>query len=429
MAGEDFIQFIWKHRLYKGDPLQTTCGQELRVLHPGEQNDHSGPDFFNARIRLGHLTWAGNVEVHQRASDWFRHGHHIDPAYNNVILHVVGDYDSDICNSVGRRIHTLVPDYPASLTQRFKALKKNENWLPCGSYITDFPIHRLKQYLHKLQVQRTLQKSHRMFGQRISISKEREESFYHALASGFGLPLNSLPFELLSKGIPFQQLSKLRDNLSDLEALFFGHSGLLFPARGMGPYPSSLWDRYVELRLDLPGDAVPHHLWKFLRLRPVSFPTLRISQFAFTLHQRIPLVDNILSAGSLSELEQLLRAGASEYWDTHYLFGKCSPPCPKHLGQQSVATLIINVIIPFLYALDRMEPGRKYGAKAGEIFSQVRAESNQVIQNWRNYGIRAENAMESQALLQLFNVYCKQKYCLNCRIGTSLLEAAIDEKK
>jgi hypothetical protein len=224
-------------------------------------------------------------------------------------------------------------------------------------------------------------------------------------------------------------LRKHRENLSDLEALFFGHSGLLYPARGLGPYPSSLWERYEELRHCLPGDPVPQHLWKFLRLRPASFPTLRISQFAFLLHQRIPLADNVLSATSLTELEQLLRAAASEYWDTHYLFGKCSPPYPKYLGQHSIATLIINVIIPFLYVLERMEPGGKYGKMAGEFFSQLKAESNKVIQNWRKYGIRAENARESQGLLQLFNVYCKQKQCLNCRIGTALLEAAIHEKK
>ena len=430
MAGEDIIQFIWKHRLYKGTFLHTTCGQELRVIHQGEQNFHAGPDFFNARIRLGHMIWAGNVEVHQRASDWYKHGHHIDPAYNNVILHVVGEYDSDICNSLGRRIHTLVPDYPASLTQRYKALKINEDWLPCGSYIKDFPTPRLKQWLNRLQVQRTLQKSQRFDALYPSIKKKKkEEAVYLALASGFGLPLNSLPFELLSKGIPFQVLTNFRDNLSDLEALLFGHSGLLYQARNLGPYPSSLWERYNELRHFLPGNPVPHHLWKFLRLRPASFPTLRISQFAFTLHHRIPLLETILSAASLAELEQLLRAGASEYWDTHYLFGKCSPPCPKHLGQHSVATLIINVIIPFLYALDRIERGRKYGSMADEIFSQLRAESNQVIFNWGRYGIRAANAMESQALLQLFNVYCKQKRCLNCQIGIGILEAAIHEKK
>jgi hypothetical protein len=429
MAGEDIIQFVWKHRLYKGNTLFTTCGEELMVLHPGEQNFHAGPDFFNARIKLGPLMWAGNVEMHRRASDWYRHGHHIDPAYNNVILHVVGQHDSDISNSLGRRIHTLVPDYPASLDLRHEALKKNDEWLPCSTYIKDFPPHKLKQRLNKLQAQRIIQKSHRIEGFSPSSEKEVEEVFYHALASGFGLPLNSLPFELLSKAIPYKVLMHHRENLSDLEALLFGHSGLLYPARNLGPYPSSLWERYRELRHCLPADPVPHHLWKFLRLRPASFPTLRISQFAFTLHQRAPLVDNILSATSLTELEQLFRAGANEYWDTHYLFGKSSPPCPKFLGAQTVATLIINVIVPFLYALGRNEPGRQSASRAGEILSQMKAESNLVIKNWCKFGIRAQTAMDSQALLQLYNVYCKQKRCLNCLIGADLLEAAIDEKK
>ena len=429
MAGEDIIQFIWKHRLNIRTFLHTTCGVEIKVLSPGEQNFHAGPDFFNARIRLKHIIWAGNVEVHQRASDWYRHGHHIDPAYNNVILHVVGSYDADIYNSLGRRIHTLVADYPSSLIQGYRTLKKNEDWLPCSSYIKDIPVPGLKQWLNRLQIQRTQQKSQRFGSMGSSPNRDKEEAFYLALASGFGLPLNSLPFELLSKGIPFQALLNFRDNLQDLEAIFFGHSGLLYPARNLGPYPSSLWERYGDLRQCLPGNPVSQHLWKFLRLRPASFPTLRISQFAATLHQNIPLVDSILSAASLTELEQILRAGASVYWNTHYLFGKCSPPSPKYLGQHSVSILIINVIIPFLYALDRIERGRKYGSKADEIYSQLKAESNQVIHNWRNYGIRAENARESQALLQLFNVYCKQKRCLDCQIGIGLLEAAIHEKK
>ena len=429
MTGEDFIQFIWKQKLYRGNRLHTTCGQELRVLNPGDQNFHAGPDFFNARIRLGDLIWAGNVEVHLRASDWYRHGHHMDPAYNNVVLHVVGVYDSDIYNSLGRRIHTLVPDYPSSLVQRYQTLRENEDRLPCGGYLMELPPGRLKNILELLVAQRMFQKRMRMLGFHSPLRRNREEAFYLALASGFGLPLNSLPFEMLAKSIPFSKLINIRHNLTDLEALLFGHSGLLYPGRTRGHYPASLWERYVNLRQDLPGDPVSQHLWKFLRLRPASFPTLRISQFAFTLHQRIPLLDTLLSAASLTEMELLLRAGASEYWDSHYLFGKCSSPLPKQMGQQSVATLIINVIIPFLMALEKLEPGGNYGTMARKMMDQLRAESNQVILNWRRHGIRAENARESQALLQLFNVYCKQKRCLYCQIGIALMEAALNEKK
>jgi len=429
MTGEDFIQFIWKQKLYRGNPLHTTCGQELSVLHPGEQNFHAGPDFFNARIRLRDLIWAGNVEVHLRASDWYKHGHHRDPAYNNVVLHVVSEYDSDIYNSLGRRIPTLVPEYPSSLVRRYHTLREKEDWLSCGSYLTELPVNTLKNILELLLAQRMAQKRMRMLEIHTPISGNREEALYLALASGFGLPLNSLPFEMLAKSIPFSKLMNIRHNLNDLEALLFGRSGLLYPGRTRGHYPAWLWERYVILRQKLPGEPVPQHLWKFLRLRPASFPTLRISQFAFTLHQRIPLVDTLLSAASLTEMELLLRAGASEYWDSHYLFGKCSPPFPKQLGQQSVATLIINVIIPFLMALEKLEPGGNYGTMAKELMDQLRAESNQVILHWRRHGIRAENARESQALLQLFNVYCKQKRCLHCQIGIALMEAALDEKK
>ena len=170
-------------------------------------------------------------------------------------------------------------------------------------------------------------------------------------------------------------------------------------------------------------------MWKFLRLRPPSFPTLRISQFASLIHHRFPLAERILGTTSMAEMEQIFRTGASEYWTTHYLFGKSSPPKPKFPGEQFIATLIMNVVVPFLHALDKMVKGSIAGIQACEFLFQMKAESNQLIKNWARSGIRAKNAMESQALLQLYNVYCKQKRCLECQIGTSLMEAAIDEKK
>jgi hypothetical protein len=428
MAGEDMLKFIWKHRLFKGSPLHTTCGLELRVIHPGEHNAHAGPDFFNARIRLGALTWAGNVEVHQAASDWYRHGHHIDPAYNNVILHVVGKHDADISNSLGRRIHALVPDYPASLVHRYLTLKKNEDQLPCRSYLKEIPSPRFKSWLTALQADRTRLKS-RYLLDRYLARYNREEAFYLALAMGFGLPLNILPFELLAKAIPYRQMLNYRDNLFDLEALWFGQSGLLYPARGQGPYPESLCERFAELKTRPLTDPVPHHLWKFLRLRPASFPTLRISQYASILHRNIPFTDSLLSVASLTELEQLLRTRASEYWDTHYVFGKGSPSCPKYMGQQSVATLIINVIIPFLHGLATIEPSRNYKILADDIFSAMTAESNQVILKLRQIGLNAKNARETQALLQLYNVFCKQKRCFDCQIGAGIVQATLYEKK
>lgn len=429
MAAEGFIQFIWKHRLYSGKSLSTTCGQNLEVENPGEQNFHAGPDFFNARIRIDQLVWAGNVEVHRRASDWYKHGHHLDPAYNNVILHVVGEYDTDVTNSRGRRIQTVVPGYHKNLVRRYQVLKRSESWLPCSGYIRDINPRRLRHWLASLQTERVIQKCYRIEQILCDPSRSQDEALYMALASGYGLPVNTLPFELLAKGIKYSYLMDHRDSLPDLESILFGHSGMLSPAREKGPYPSFLWSRYKELKDSFSERPLPHYLWKFLRLRPASFPTLRISQFASLIHKQFPLTANILEVDSMAEMEQLFRISASEYWDGHYLFGKCSPPKPKIPGDQFITTLIINVVVPFLYALDRNGKRSIAGIRACEILFQLKAESNQIIKNWEFYGISANNAMESQALLQLYNVYCKQKRCLECQIGTSLMEAAIDEKK
>jgi len=429
MAAEGFIQFIWKYRLYSGKSLITTCGQLLEVLNPGEQNLHAGPDFFNARIKLDQMLWAGNVEVHRHASDWYRHGHHIDPAYNNVILHVVGDYDADVTNSLGRRIQTMVPDYHENLVRRYKVLKRSESWLPCGLYIKGVPVQKWKLWLGSLQAERIAQKGMRIEQILSDPSLSLDKALYQALAPGYGIPVNMLPFELLTKGVPYSALMDYRDSLPDLEAILFGQSGLLLPARALGPYPSSLWNRYAELKALFNEKPVPRHLWRFLRLRPPSFPTLRLSQFASILHHRFPLAERILGTRSMGEMEQIFRSGASEYWTTHYLFGKSSPPLPKFPGEQFIATLLINVIVPFLFSLEKSRKRSSVGIRAGEILLLLKAESNQVIKNWAKYGIRATNAKESQALLQLYNVYCKQKRCLDCQIGAESIKAAIHEKK
>lgn len=428
MAAEEFIHFIWKHRFYRGTALKTSCGLDLEVVDPGEQNVHAGPDFFNARIRMGGMLWAGNVEIHRYSSDWYKHGHHLDPAYNNVILHVVNNHDSEVANSLGRRILTLLPDYPRQLLTRYQTLKKNEESLSYCSYINELDDDTLRQCLHLLHLERNRGKSSYISSLIAGASGNMEEAFFLALAAGYGLPVNGLPFELLARACGLKQLSRHIDNLFDLEALLLGHSGLLLGGRNKGPYPASLWDRYSDLAAHLPGAALPAHLWKFLRLRPSSFPSIRISQFASTLHLRQPLVNSILGVTDISEMEQVLRVPAGEYWTTHYLFGKASPPLTKYPGEQFVRTLIINVLIPFLTALEKREGRKTSLCRASELLSQLNVESNRIIKNWRSFGIIPRNAAESQALIQLFNVYCKQKRCLQCRIANSLMRAILHEE-
>lgn len=428
MVKEEFLQFIWKHGFFLRKKMRTACGRSLEILNPGEHNFHSGPDFFNAMIRLGKLVWAGNVEIHLHASDWIKHGHHLDPAYDNVILHVVKRFDGDIWNSRGRRIHTLIIDFPCHLTTQFETVLNDENWLPCYMHIERVPSIRLQQWFRSLQTERLQQKTGRISRILKQPGMDREETIYRAMASGYGLPINNLPFEMVSSGIPLQLLLELRDRLPELEALLFGQSGFLHPGLIHEPYAINLMELYNERVVSIPGKPLPQHLWKFLRLRPASFPTLRLSQFASLIQLHFPITDSLLSITSINEFEQLLRVRASEYWETHYLFGKCSPPSVKYMGHQSILTLIINVIVPFLYTLGKTEHSTGVIRRANEILSELEAESNHIIKKWAKFGIKPRNALESQALIQLHNNYCKQKRCLDCQIGADYIKSAIHEK-
>jgi len=409
MTTEVYIQYIWKHRLFSLKSLRTTCGQDLEILHPGEHNMHAGPDFFNARIRLDHMIWAGNVEVHLFASQWNIHGHHQDPAYDNVILHVVHQSDLHIKNSKGRSIPSLIINpFPLPASHRENQYF-GENWLHCHSHIGDISLKTLNPWLRQLYYERLNQKVHHINHIIQRFPGNREKALLVALASGFGLPINRLPFEMLASVIPISLLKEIKDCLPNVEALLFGQSGLLPANPNQGSYASSLKQRYALLQKAVDSNPLPPHLWKFLRLRPASFPTLRLSQFASLIHMHFPLYENFMNSLTIMELEGQLHLESSSYWNTHYIFGKTSPYLIKKMGKQSILHLCINVFIPFMGAIHRPED-------IG-ILHKLCAESNHIIKKWSNFGIIPSNAFESQALIQLYNAYCKQKRCIDCQIG------------
>ena len=283
----------------------------------------------------------------------------------------------------------------------------------------------LKSWFHELHVERVAQKSLQMKRILHETAPDLESGLYRALAMGFGIPLNTAPFDLLAAKTPLKTLLEYQHRLSDLEAILYGQSGLLAAARTKGHYAADLWNRYQKLRDDFRLRPVPAYLWKFMRLRPASFPTLRISQFASLIHQRIPLTDSILGSASPGDLEQALRVNASEYWTNHYLFGKASTPFPKYTGQDFINTLNINIILPFLAALRDLKCSVNSSLETEWILKNLQAENNQHIKNWSIFGIRAGNALESQALLQLYHGYCKKRRCLECHIGTEIVRDVI----
>jgi hypothetical protein len=429
MRNEAFFQFIWKQALYLERSPRTVCGLALEVIKSGEMNFNAGPDFLNARIRIGNLDWAGNVEIHSRSSDWEKHGHHLDPAYNNVILHVVGLCDSHTYNSLGQRIPCFVLNIPEDLQSRYDQIRVSNSWLPCLTFIQDLPRVHFQQWITSLQTERIAQKIHSIRRLLLHRNCDWDSAFVMVLAMGMGLPINCLPFELLLSGIPFEILHSNRDSRKNLEAILFGQAGFLGPGQMSGPYQMGLRESFKKLKQTSLGPPLSSHLWKFLRLRPASFPTIRISQLATLIHLRSPLMDHFLKSNSLTEIEQLLRVSASEYWNSHYLFGKCAPEQIKYLGLDRIHSVIVNSLVPFLFAYGNMHGKTALVEFGAGLLSDLRAESNQIIKNWIKFGIRPENAFESQALIQLHNVYCKQKRCFDCQIGAAYYKSAIHEKK
>ncbi len=417
MNHEERLQFIWKNRILPGSSLKTTCGLGVKVIHPGEQNSHAGPDFFNARIKLGPLVWAGNVEMHPRSSHWYQHGHNLDHAYDNVILHVVHQLDDLTKNSMGRIIPTLVVDPSKVQITLLEDLSSYENWLPCHLSISNVSKKSLEQWLETLYIERLSVKVRHAYHILTRFPHNRDKALFLLLASGFGLPINRLPFEIMASGIPLPLLIEIKENLPSLEALLFGHSGLLNKSSIEDPYKSLLLERYTRLKVAVSGNPVQPYLWKFLRIRPASFPTLRIAQFASFIHSHFPLDEGLMNFESLGKIEQIFQQSASEYWNTHYIFGKASPHSVKTMGKQAIQHLIINVIIPYLGAIDIVDHRRGILSSEKEKLMMMGAESNQIIKNWSNFGIKPNNAFESQALIQLYKGYCVEQRCDQCFIG------------
>jgi hypothetical protein len=369
------------------------------------------------------------VEIHSCSAQWVKHGHHLDPAYNNVILHVVHQFEGEIRNSNGYHVYTLILSFPGQFYIRFEDLVGNKMWPACHERIRDVPATLQRKWILQLAKKRLEEKSEPKFSILRDLRLSREETLYRAMAAGFGLPNNTLPFQLLASGIPMQLLIEMKSSLSDLEAVLFGHSGLISQdGTGAGTYSHMLLENYRRFNSALTGKPVPCYFWQFLRLRPAAFPTVRVALFASLLHLRLPFAQSVLQACSLPELEQLLRVKASAFWDSHYFFQKDSPPSPKYLGPHSVQLLIINVVVPFLYAVGRAERQMSILHRASDLMHQVEAESNHIIKNWINFGIKPRNAFESQGLIQLHHQYCRQRQCLQCMIGAFILGATVDEK-
>jgi hypothetical protein len=423
---EDFLHYVWKFRLYDNRNLCTADGSLLRVISPGLQHHHAGPDFQNAKLQIGDTVWAGNVEIHIRASDWMRHEHSKDPAYNNVILHVVYKNDLKNLDNNGFAIPVLVLEERISdeLLHRYQNLiYANQVIFPCEKIINRVDELTLQIWLDRMLVERLEEKLAQILKSVAFLKGNWEEVFYQTLATNFGFKVNALPFELLAKSLPLQILSKNSFNLIQTEALIFGQAGFLEEDLE-DSYYLQLQKEYFFLKQKYSLIPLEKHLWKFLRLRPLNFPTVRLAQFAALMHRNNRFLAEIISTNDIEKNDAVFTGiNPSAYWLDHYQFGKPSKPVSKKLGQSSVKNLI-NTVSVILFAFGKENRSENEVSKAIQILENLSCENNFIISSFITAGIKVESAGNSQAVIQLKNKYCDQKRCLECGIGHKLLKSS-----
>lgn len=419
---EDFLHHIWQYRKFAHDQLCTMQGEALQILHPGQYLQQAGPDFFNAQLRIGNQLWAGNVEIHLKSSDWYLHHHQDDPAYHNVILHVVWEYDVEVFRKDNSEIPVLeLKKYvDTEFLGSYLSLSSFKSWIYCEKDLTAIDAFVFKNWQERLFFERLERKAMPILEQLQQNENDWEATLFCFLAKNFGLNTNGDSFFSIANSIPFSVIRKEKFEVENLEALFFGCAGLLAEEKQDVYYADlqSRW-RYLSEKHQLKSVFVePLH---FFKLRPDNFPTIRLAQLAQLYHQQDNLFSGIITAETVSELYAVFDVKVSGYWQTHYQFDKESPKKRKALTSSFIDLLIMNTIVPlrFVYA---KHLGREVSEELMGFLEAIAPERNAVVDKFSGFGITAENAFDSQTLLHLKNEYCNHKKCLQCGIGIELLK-------
>ena len=419
---EDFLHYLWRFQIWNA-PLQTTNGDSVEVLKSGFHNTNGGPDFLDARIRIGNTLWAGHVEIHTKASDWFAHHHQRDPAYNSVILHVVYDNDASAKRAIGTTIPTcsIRENFSKHVYQTFSKWRNNQGFVPCQQQLQNLSEHKRIILLERLNIERLEEKVNEILVDLAYNLNSWEETFYQHLLRGFGLHINTEAFHQIAKRTPLKFLQKHADNRLQLEAILFGQAQLL-NSSFKDSYPRTLQEEYAFLQQKFRLLPISEGLVNFLRLRPCSFPTLRLAFFASLIQRRSQIFQDVLQIQNIDDGLKLLQVDASDYWQTHYVFDKLSVEKRKEFGLSTQHLIFINIFIPFLFAFGKLRDRPNICERALGFLQDLPAENNHLIRQWKACGVSANNASDSQALLILKKSFCDLKRCLHCGIGTELLK-------
>ncbi len=421
---EELLYYVWRLRCFDQQDLQTSDGQPIQILEVGQLNDDAGPDFNFARIKIGEDIWAGHVEMHVRASDWLRHKHQEDKAFENVILHVVYDDDVEVSLPNGEPLACLALQgrIKPALIHSYRSLMDAEAWIPCANnnrqVISDVA---LKSWYERVLVERLETKTGYIRQILEHTNQDWEETFYRVLARNFGFKTNSDVFEATAIATSRKLLMKHKDNLKQIEALLFGQAGLI-PDKAQDDYTLDLQKEYRFLQKKYGLVSQSSHHWKFMRMRPPNFPTIRIAQFSVLLYKTAHLFSKMLAAMSVKELRNMFNSEVSWYWKEHYRFDQPSPKKSKKLGAASIDLIIINTLIPMLFLYGKVQQQAVFSERGLAFLQDLRPEKNKIVKGFQLLSFPVDDAFDSQALLQLKKRYCDAKECLNCALGHSILK-------
>ena len=417
---ESILHYVWQYKLFDAINLTTTDGDSVEIIDTGKPNTDAGPDFFNAKVKIGNTLWAGNIEIHTSSGEWLKHGHQTDKAYDSIILHVVKKADIEVFRQDGEKIPQLVLTYPDRIDSAYEQLIKEQKWVACAGKIQNVPSIFVNSWKTTLLTERLEMKIKAIESLLDANVMHWEEAFYVTLARSFGFGTNSQAFELLARSLPLSILGKHKNNLLQIESLLFGQAGLLTDDHE-DEYFKTLKKEYLFLKEKYSLNGLNTEQWKLLRLRPDNFPHIRIAQFSVLIHNSVKLFSKIIENPDTIYLNKLFTTEPSEYWKTHYLFGHTSPEKAKHLGKESVNSIIINTVVPFLFCYAYKKNIQTLKDKALQILETLPAERNAIITGWKNQGLEVTSAFDTQALLHLKKYYCDDKKCLRCRIGHKVL--------
>lgn len=430
---EELLHYTWKHRLLPLQPLETTDGRPVEVIDPGLHNRNAGPDFFNAKVRIGDTLWVGNVEIHLRASDWYQHGHDKDHRYDNVVLHVCETADRDVMTADGKYLPQLQLTIPQNVHDHYEELLHSDQYPPCYRIIPDLSRLTVHSWMAALQTERLERKTEDIRKRAERLGGSWEDAFFVTLARNYGFGINGEAFEEWAYNVPLGAVAHHRDDLFQVEAIFMGQAGLLeletVPAHYQKDalndgYFARLRNEYQYLAHKFGLKPMDASRWNFLRLRPQNFPHIRISQLANLYHQQKMGLSALIECQTVSDLKNLLSSQVTSYWETHYTFGSLSARNEKHLSYGSLNLLMINTAIPMLFAVGRHRQREELCDRAFDLLEELKPENNYIIRMWQQCGLEVRNAGDTQALIQLKKEYCDKRDCLRCRFGYEYLRAS-----